>query len=62
MKYSDQQRVAKMRETAEKLLRYVAEENITPDRIFAEETVQWTVICAIIYDVLPPFLDALKTL
>ena len=110
MKYSDQQRIAKMRETAEKLLRYVSEENITPDRIFAEETVQWTVttplynigehaanltedfksqhpdipwvkiaglrhrlvhhyedtnwtvICAIIYDVLPPFLDALKTL
>ena len=43
MKYSDQQRIAKMRETTEKLLRYVAEENITPDRIFAEETVQWTV-------------------
>ena len=110
MKYSDQQRVAKMRETVEKLLRYVSEEGITPDRIFAEETIQWTVttplynigehaanltedfkslhpdipwvkiaglrhrlvhhyedtnwivICAIIYDVLPPFLDALKTL
>lgn len=110
MKYSDQQRVTKMRETAEKLLRYVSEENITPDRIFTEETIQWTVttplynigehaanltedfkaqhpdipwvkiaglrhrlvhhyedtnwtvICAIIYDVLPPFLDALKTL
>lgn len=43
MKYSDQQRIAKMRETTEKLLRYVAEENITPDRLFAEETVQWTV-------------------
>ena len=43
MKYSDQQRVAKMLETTEKLLRYVSEENITPDRIFAEETVQWTV-------------------
>lgn len=110
MKYSDQQRIAKMRETTEKLLRYVAEENITPDRIFAEETVQWTVttplynigehaanltedfksqhpdipwvkiaglrhrlvhhyedtnwtvICAIIYDVLPSFLDELKKL
>lgn len=43
MKYSDQQRVAKMRETVEKLLRYVSEEGITPDRIFAEETIQWTV-------------------
>ena len=61
MKYSDQQRIAKMRETTEKLLHYVSEEGITPDRIFAEDT-NWTVICAIIYDVLPPFLDALKTL
>lgn len=43
MKYSDQQRIAKMRETVEKLLRYVLEEGITPDRIFAEETIQWTV-------------------
>lgn len=41
MKYSDQQRIAKMRETVEKLLRYVSEEGITPDRIFAEETIQW---------------------
>ena len=43
MKYSDQQRIAKMRETTEKLLRYVAEEHITPDRIFSDEPVQWTV-------------------
>ena len=43
MKYSDQQRIAKMRETVEKLLRYVSEEGITPDRIIAEETIQWTV-------------------
>jgi uncharacterized protein with HEPN domain len=43
MKYSDQQRIAKMRETVEKLLRYVSEDGITPDRIFAEETIQWTV-------------------
>ena len=40
MKYSDQQSIAKMRETVEKLLRYVSEENITPDRIFAEEAIQ----------------------
>ena len=43
MKYSDQQRVEKMRETAEKLLRYVEKENITSERIFEEEAVQWTV-------------------
>ena len=108
MKYSDQQRIEKMRETTEKLLRYVEKENITPERIFAEEALQWTVttplynigehaanlsedfkkqypdipwvkiaglrhrlvhhyedtnwtvICAIIFDVLPSFLDELK--
>lgn len=108
MKYSDQQRIEKMRETTEKLLRYVEKENITPEKIFAEEAVQWTVttplynigehaanlsedfkkqypdipwvkiaglrhrlvhhyedtnwtvICAIIFDVLPSFLDELK--
>ena len=38
MKYSDQQRVEKMRETTEKLLRYVEKENITPEKIFAEES------------------------
>lgn len=43
MKYSDQQRIEKMRETTEKLLRYVEKENITPEKIFAEEAVQWTV-------------------
>ncbi len=32
MKYSDQQRVEKMRETTEKLLRYVEKENITPEK------------------------------
>ena len=40
MKYSDQQRVEKMRETVEKLLRYVEKENITSERIFEEEAVQ----------------------
>ena len=40
MKYSDQQRVEKMRETAEKLLRYVEKENITSERIFEKEAVQ----------------------
>ena len=108
MKYSDRQRVEKMRETAETLLRYLETEHITPERVFEEEPVQWTVttplynigehaanlteefksqypdipwvkiaglrhrlvhhyedtnwtvICAILFDVLPPFLDALK--
>mgnify|MGYP000323835273 CR=1 FL=1 len=30
MKYSDQQRIEKMRETTEKLLRYVEKENVLP--------------------------------
>lgn len=34
MKYSDQQRVEKIRETTEKLLDYVRTEHITPGVIF----------------------------
>lgn len=63
------------------LLNYIHSENITPERIFAEEPIRrvkiaglrhrlihhyedtnWTVICAIIYDVLPKFLEELKQL
>ena len=110
MKYSDQQRVEKIRETVEKLLDYVNTEKITPDVIFEREPVQWavttplynigehaanlsdefraahsnipwvkiaglrhrlvhhyedtnwTVICTIIFDVLPGFLEELKKL
>ena len=110
MKYSDEQRVAKIRETTEKLLSYIRREQITPERIFSEEPIQWavtmplynigehvanlppafknehntipwvkiaglrhrlvhhyedtnwTVICAILYDVLPRFLEELKRL
>ena len=110
MKYSDQQRIQKIRETTEKLLAYIQRENITPEKIFHEEPIQWavttplynigehvsnltdafkqdhpeipwikiaglchrlvhhyedtnwTVICAIIYDVLPQFLVELNDL
>ena len=110
MKYSDEQRIAKIQETTEKLLSYISRESITPERIFHEEPIQWavttplynigehvanlttefkqehntipwvkiaglrhrlvhhyedtnrTVICAIIYDVLPKFLEELKQL
>ena len=41
MKYSDEQRVAKIRETTEKLLSYIRREQITPERIFSEEPIQW---------------------
>ena len=43
MKYSDQQRVEKIRETTEKLLDYVRTEHITPDVIFEKEPVQWAI-------------------
>ncbi len=43
MKYSDQQRIEKIRETTEKLLNYVQREQITPEKICNEETIQWTV-------------------
>ena len=46
MKYSDQQRIAGLRH---RLVHHYEDTN-------------WTVTCAIIYDVLPPFLDSLKTL
>lgn len=110
MKYSDQQRVERIRETVEKLLHYVSAEHITPDVIFEKEAVQWavttplynigehvanlsegfrkshpdipwtkiaglrhrlvhhyedtnwTVICTIIFDVLPAFWEELKKL
>ena len=110
MKYSDQQRIEKIRETTEKLLNYVQREQITPERICQEEPLQWTVttplynigeqiynlsdnfkkahpeipwikisglrhrlvyhdedtnwivICAIIFDVLPEFLEEIRGL
>ena len=105
MKYSDQQRIEKIRETTEKLLNYAQREQITPEKICNEETIQWTVttplynigehvynlsdefkkahpeipwikiaglrhrldtnwivICAIIFDVLPEFLEEIRDL
>lgn len=110
MKYSDQQRIERIREITEKLLVYVQEERITPDVIFEREPVQWaittplynigehvanlsdefraahpsipwvkiaglrhrlvhhyedtnwTVICTIIFDVLPDFLNEIRDL
>ena len=43
MKYSDQQRIEKIRETTEKLLTYVQRGQITPEKVCNEETIQWTV-------------------
>lgn len=110
MKYSDEQRIEKMRETAQKLLAYLQSEGITQEVILSQEPVRWTIttplynigeqayqlsdefkaahpeapwakisglrhrlvhdyentnwnlICSILYDVLPSFLDILKSL
>lgn len=34
MKYSDEQRIAKIQETTEKLLNYISRDHITPEQIF----------------------------
>lgn len=108
MKYSDAQRIDKMRSTAEKLLSYLSEQNITREQVMEQETIRWTIttplynigehayclsdafkgvhsevpwskisglrhrlvhdyentnwslICTIIYEVLPEFLQSLK--
>lgn len=110
MKYSDEQRIEKMRETTQKLLAYLQSEGITREIILSQEPVRWTIttplynigeqayqlsdefksahpeapwskisglrhrlvhdyentnwnlICSILYDVLPSFLDILKSL
>lgn len=110
MKYSDEQRIEKMRETTQKLLAYLQNEGITQEIILSQEPVRWTIttplynigeqayqlsdefksahpeapwskisglrhrlvhdyentnwnlICSILYDVLPLFLDILKSL
>lgn len=43
MKYSDSQRIEKMRETTRKLLDYIEQSGITKDDILTSETIQWTI-------------------
>ena len=43
MKYSDEQRIEKMRETTKKLLAFLKEKGITPEQILADETLRWTI-------------------
>lgn len=43
MKYSDEQRIAKICGAAEKLLNFVAKDQITPGRIFGEEPIRWAI-------------------
>lgn len=43
MKYSDAQRIEKMRLTTEKLLTYLSEQHITEAQVLAEEPTRWAI-------------------
>lgn len=43
MKYSDAQRIDKMRSTTEKLLTYLSEQHITQEQVLNEEPIRWTI-------------------
>ncbi|MCR4961849.1 MAG: DUF86 domain-containing protein [Lachnospiraceae bacterium] len=42
MKYTDEQRITKIKEYTDKLLEYVKKTDINREKIAADETVQWT--------------------
>ena len=106
MKYSDMQRIAKIRQTTEKLLSYIEREHITTEKIMTSEPLRWAIttplynigeqayhlserypdipwskisgmrhrlvhdydntnwslICVVVFEVLPGFLKELKTI
>ena len=43
MKYSDEQRIAKIIETTEKLLAYLESNQITEEQILQQEPFRWTI-------------------
>ncbi|MBQ7713587.1 MAG: DUF86 domain-containing protein [Oscillospiraceae bacterium] len=43
MNYSDEQRIAKIRETTEKLLTYLRDEHVTPDAVLSREPIRWAI-------------------
>ena len=43
MKYSDEQRIEKIRELIDKLLEYLKKNDITREVVAADETVRWTI-------------------
>ncbi len=42
MKYSDEQRIARIKETVDKLNRYIQDSGISRDVVLSDETVRWT--------------------
>lgn len=43
MKYTDEQRLEKIRSTTEKLLAFLQDKSITAEQIMSEEMVRWTI-------------------
>jgi len=43
MKYTDEQRVEKIRSTTERLLAYLHDESITAEQVLSEEPVRWAI-------------------
>ncbi len=43
MKYSDEQRIEKIRTTTEKLLSYLSDSGITPEMVMAQEPIRWAI-------------------
>ena len=42
MKYSDEQRIARIKEIVDKLILYIQDSAITRDTVLSDETVRWT--------------------
>ena len=64
MKYNNQQRIEKIRETTEKLseIPWIKIAGLQHRLVHHYEDTRWIVICAIIFDVLPEFLEEIKDL
>ena len=43
MKYSDEQRIEKIRTTTEKLITYLKDSIITPEMVMEQEPIRWTI-------------------
>ena len=61
MKYTDEQRIAKIKEYTDKLLEYVKKAEITRETISDDETIQWTLTTPL-YNIgeQPPFWQYLR--
>lgn len=43
MRYSDEQRIEKIRTTTDKLLSYLSDSGIAPEMVMAQEPIRWTI-------------------